>query len=137
MAACRVVQLVDERLVVINPAAGVSLDQAYQRSNENAPEQVGRPFIDTDTTNLPSQDSREAWRLVNGQVVIDAAALADIEAQLAVPDYGSDIPDRSALLNGVAQLRAYLQVASPTGAQTVGAVKLLIRVTLFTLRRLL
>lgn len=55
------------------------------------------------------------------------------------PDYGNDAPadfDRQAAA-AVANLRAYLALTSPTGAQTIAALKLVIRVVLFLARRAL
>jgi hypothetical protein len=58
----------------------------------------------------------------------------------APPDYGpgTDVLDPSGtnLADGVAALRAYLALPSPTQAQTVSALKLLIRAVLFLIRRL-
>jgi hypothetical protein len=58
-----------------------------------------------------------------------------------VPDFGGDADDdptfRSKAQQAVNDLRAYLALASPTAAQSATALKLLIRVVLFLLRRML
>jgi hypothetical protein len=53
------------------------------------------------------------------------------------PDFGADLPADYAqqLADGVAQLRAYLALSSPLPAQSTAALKLLIRVLFFLLRR--
>lgn len=55
-----------------------------------------------------------------------------------VPDYGTDAtPDRTQLVQAVTALRQYLNVASPTAAQSAQALKLLIRVVLFLCKQLI
>lgn len=67
-----------------------------------------------------------------------AAHVADpLPAPLPALDVGSDAAQPDQLADAVTQLRAYLALAAPTNAQTIAAFKLLIRVTLFILRRLL
>ena len=53
------------------------------------------------------------------------------------PDFGDDAPDdyRARAADAVVSLRAYLRASSPTGAQTVAALKVLIRLVLFLARR--
>ena len=55
------------------------------------------------------------------------------------PDFGDDAPNDypARAADAVTSLRAYLVAASPTGAQTVGALKILIRLVLFLARRAL
>ena len=77
-------------------------------------------------------------------LVIDVppGAQAVVNAHVPPPippsvDYGTDLPTnyRQTLAGAVTQLRAYLALESPTGPQTVGAVKLLVRVVLFLFRQ--
>jgi hypothetical protein len=74
---------------------------------------------------------------------IDAVVMAHTNPAPVVPapvDYGTDpadMTDRPAIIAAVQTLRGYLGLASPTGAQTVGALKLLIRLTLALLKRLI
>lgn len=52
------------------------------------------------------------------------------------PDYGEDAEDLEAkAADAVQALRSYLALGSPTGAQTVAALKLTIRVVLYLVRR--
>lgn len=53
------------------------------------------------------------------------------------PDFGTDLPEDYAdqLAPVVNQLRAYLALAAPTQAQSTAALKLMVRGTLFLLRR--
>lgn len=80
---------------------------------------------------------------VGGSLVdVPAGAAAVISAHVPPPppiplDYGSDSPPRPQLNDVVTQLRQYLQVANPTAAQSATALKLVIRVVLFTLQRLM
>lgn len=55
----------------------------------------------------------------------------------AASDYGDDVPNdqERKMAEGVRSLRTYLQVASPNGAQTAAALKILIRIILFMLKR--
>jgi hypothetical protein len=55
----------------------------------------------------------------------------------ASPDFGSDLPANFAfqLADGVSQLRTYLALSAPTAAQSVTALKLVIRALFFLLRR--
>jgi hypothetical protein len=52
-------------------------------------------------------------------------------------DTGTDVPpdQYEKLAEAVVTLRNYLQVATPTAAQSAGALKLLIRIVLFVLKR--
>lgn len=52
-------------------------------------------------------------------------------------DYGTDAQPPDQLTTAVANLRAYIGLATPTAAQTTAAVRLLCRIALFLLRRLL
>lgn len=52
-------------------------------------------------------------------------------------DYGTDAATRDNVVDGVVQLRQYLGVASPTLAQSVAALKLLIRAVLLIGQRVL
>jgi hypothetical protein len=67
----------------------------------------------------------------------DQASEVARQASLAAlqPDYGSDSSTADQIKNAVTALRAYLALASPTPAQTVDAIKVLVRVALFVLRR--
>lgn len=51
-------------------------------------------------------------------------------------DYGTDDTARDQLPDAVTTLRTYLGLASPTAAQSGAALKIVIRVVLFMLRRL-
>lgn len=71
-----------------------------------------------------------------------ADAIAGLEAHTPPPppippDYGGDAPDDypSRAADAVTRLRAYLGASSPTGAQTVAALKVLIRLVLYLARR--
>lgn len=67
------------------------------------------------------------------QAVVDAHVPPPIPP---VPDFGADLPQdyQQQLANAVQNLRQYLGLASPTLAQSVTAIKLLIRVAFFLLR---
>lgn len=58
---------------------------------------------------------------------------------VAAPDYGEDAPAdyERQLAGAVTSLRAYLSLPAPAPVQTVGTVKLLIRVVLFLSRRVI
>lgn len=74
---------------------------------------------------------------------VDVAALqAVIAAHVPIPppekiDLGADVADDQGdrMAEAVTTLRAYLNAASPTAAQSAAALKLLIRVVLFLLKR--
>jgi hypothetical protein len=51
-------------------------------------------------------------------------------------DYGADDPPRDQLQDAITTLRAYLAVSAPTAAQSAAALKIVIRVVLYALRRL-
>lgn len=81
----------------------------------------------------------------SGQIVaLPKEAAAVVAAHVpppapVAPDYGDEAPtdfERQAAAV-VASLREYLALSSPTGAQTVAALKVLIRVVLALLRRTL
>jgi hypothetical protein len=67
------------------------------------------------------------------QAVLDAHVPPPIPP---VPDYGADLPSDyiQQIANAVQMLRQYLALASPTLAQSITAVKLLIRLVFFLLR---
>jgi hypothetical protein len=54
-----------------------------------------------------------------------------------MPDFGNDVPDNFAfqIADGVTQARAYLNASAPTQAQTVGVVKLIIRLLLYMIKQ--
>lgn len=65
-----------------------------------------------------------------------AATVVAAHVPPAPIDFGSDASsDRQAVVDAVASLRQYLGAASPNQAQTIAALKLLIRVVLFVLKR--
>lgn len=76
----------------------------------------------------------EKVELPNGSAPVVAAHVAD--APPVQPDYGGDASSPDQIADGVANLRAYLAVATPTNAQTLAALKLTIRAVLFLLRRM-
>jgi hypothetical protein len=65
----------------------------------------------------------------------EAAAVLAAHVPPPAPDYGDDDAPQDQLAEAVAKLRAYLGLPAPTAAQTMGALKLLIRVVLFVVKR--
>jgi hypothetical protein len=51
------------------------------------------------------------------------------------PDYGTDTTPLNQIADAVSQLRQYLQLATPTNAQTITAFKITIRLALLLARR--
>lgn len=114
-------QLADELTAagVAHRALGTSIDEQ------------GRTLLHTYTANGQRED-------------LPAAAAPVVAAHLpppppAVPDYGSDLQaprefaEQAAV--AVANLRAYLALPTPTGAQTTAAVKLLCRIAIYLIRQ--
>ena len=106
-----------------------------------------RRLSDSVDFTVPKPGESEAGYLQNGdyrrykaETTADPSLLlaADPEATLPpAPDFGTDLPANYAdqVADTVTQLRTYLGVASPTLAQSVGALKLLIRLIFFLVRR--
>ena len=76
---CRVVQKLDQTLVVIHPApnaqrGGESVLEFEARVFQETMAKngwAGFPFVDLDPTQLPSRTQRHKWRLQGGQVLVD------------------------------------------------------------------
>lgn len=102
-------------------ATGAGIDSLGRRGDE---------LIAYDTTGQPIAWSAES------QAIVEAHTPPPPPIP---PNYGDDAPDDypSRAADAVTSLRAYLGASSPTGAQTVGALKVLIRLVLFLARRAL
>jgi hypothetical protein len=92
----------------------------------------------TDNLNIPNDTRNAARQQYNAWV---AAGNTPDTADPPTPpppaiDYGTDVPPRDALVDTVAQLHQFLGQATPTNAQVIGALKLLIRMVLFLSQRL-
>lgn len=65
------------------------------------------------------------------QAVVDAHVPAPLPSPV---NYGTDDTPREQVADAVTSLRNYLSLATPTNAQTIAVIKLIIRVLLFTLK---
>lgn len=108
---------------------------AYQYAN---PQQTA--IIRDDGLSFPIAPGNAEYDLF----VIERDAGATVQAATPmtapfVPDFGADADDdptfRTKAQQAVNDLRTYLGLASPSAAQSAAALKLLIRVVLFLLRR--
>jgi hypothetical protein len=71
------------------------------------------------------------------QAVCDAhdPTLEAVDIPPPPPNYGNEETPRAQLAEAVTTLRTYLALDTPTAAQSAGALKLLIRIVLFVLKR--
>lgn len=87
-------------------------------------------------------DDLHTYDASGAEADVPAGAAAVIAAHVPpaipdTPDFGSDVPAPTDIATLVQQGRAYLALASPTTAQTTAAVKGLVKLALFLVRRAL
>lgn len=90
------------RVVLVRPAldamqAGESAEDWFARMLEiteaAVPWLTGQPYVDVNEDDLPELRTRDAWRLVDGAIVVDSDALAEIEAQRSIPSQGEKLAE--------------------------------------------
>lgn len=111
MARCRVFQNPDGSLLVMylnesRRLAGETDAQFFLREQAKQPALVALPFIDTDTSNVPTDRAqRHKWRIAGGQLIVDLAVPNPPHPKQA-------LLDEIDAANSVAQLRAALRRAA-------------------------
>jgi hypothetical protein len=107
-------------------------------------DQAKTTIIQDGVTIFPAKPENREYQLYKAddpdgtKILPPEAVPVDPDAVIRQANFGTTVPAnfQTQVQDGINTLQTYLDTASPTGAQTVQAIKLLIRLNLFLLRRM-